>query len=122
MTSFTLYHNPLCGQSRNTLALLHQHGIEPNIIEYLKTPLSADTFEMLAKKLNVPIRSLIREKESLFTELNLGAAHWSDKELAEHVAQHPILMNRPIVTSENSGMLCRPPERLLTLLASEQII
>jgi arsenate reductase len=122
MTSFTLYHNPLCGNSRNTLALLRQHGIEPTIIEYLKTPLSAEAFGILSKKLGAPIRSLMREKEPLFSELNLDAPHWTDAELAMHVAKHPILMNRPIVTSENNGLLCRPAERVLILLESEQVI
>ena len=110
----TMTHNPACGTSRNVLALLRERGIEPEIIEYLKTPLTRAGIAALVKKMDVPVRDVVRAKEALYSELKLENA--SDDELLDAMAEHPILLNRPIVTTPKGTKLCRPSEMVVELL------
>lgn len=112
----TIYHNPACGTSRNTLALLREAGIEPNVIEYLKTPPDRATLEALVARLGVPVRALLREKGTPYAELGLDATHWSDAQLIDAIVQHPILLNRPIVITPWGARLCRPSELVREIL------
>ena len=112
----TIYHNPACGTSRNTLALIRAAGIEPTIIEYLKTPPGRDTIRALAAATGEPLRSLIREKGTPFAELGLGDPSLTDDQLLDAIEAHPILLNRPIVVSPKGTRLCRPSEAVLPLL------
>jgi len=120
MKEITIYHNPDCGTSRNTLALIRNAGIEPTIIEYLKTPPSRATLVKLLEQMGMPPRQLLREKGTPFAELKLNEAHWTDEQLINQMISHPILINRPIVVSERGVMLCRPSEVVLDLLPSPQ--
>lgn len=110
----TIYFNPKCGTARKTLELIRQHGIEPEIVEYLKTPLTRPQLEDLIKKLGIPVRDLVRTKESLYSELGLEQA--DDNALLDAMAAHPILMNRPVVITPKGARLCRPQELVLDLL------
>lgn len=112
----TIYHNPSCGTSRNTLAMILAAGIESTIIEYLKTPPSRDEIKNLVRLIGEPLRSLIREKGTPFHELGLDHADISDDELLDALRQYPALLNRPIVVTEKGAALCRPSERVLDLL------
>lgn len=112
----TIYHNPKCGTSRNTLALIRNAGIEPHIVEYLKTPLNKSELEELVAQIGVPVRELMRKKESQYVELQLDDSKWTPAELIELMVQHPILMNRPIVKTNKGTRLCRPSEEVLDLL------
>jgi len=118
VTSFavTIYHNPACGTSRDTVALVRSAGIEPIIIEYLKTPPDRKTLESLIRRMGIGPRGLLREKGTPYAELELGSAHWSDAELIEHMLAHPILINRPIVVTPLGAKLCRPSEAVLDIL------
>jgi len=118
--SVTIYHNPDCGTSRNTLALIRNAGIEPTIIEYLKTPPSRETLVELLKQMGMTPRQLLRQKGTPFAELKLNEAHWTDEQLIEQMLAHPILINRPIVVTERGVKLCRPSEAVLDLLPSPQ--
>jgi arsenate reductase len=118
--SVTIYHNPDCGTSRNTLALIRNAGIEPSIIEYLKTPPSRETLVKLLKQMSMTPRQLLREKGTPFAELKLNEAHWTDEQLIGHMLDAPILINRPIVVSDLGAKLCRPSEIVLDLLPSPQ--
>ena len=118
--SVTIYHNPACGTSRNTLALIRNAGIEPMVIEYLKTPPDHATLEALIAKMNVPVRDLIREKGTPYAELGLDDPKWTDAQLIDFMLQHPILINRPIVVTELGARLCRPSEAVLDILPTEQ--
>jgi arsenate reductase (glutaredoxin) len=120
MTDVTIYHNPACGTSRNTLALIRNAGIEPTIIEYLKTPPDRATLESLIARMGIRPRDLLREKGTPFAELGLGAPHWTDAQLIDQMMQHPILINRPIVITDRGAMLCRPSERVLDILPLPQ--
>jgi arsenate reductase len=115
---FTIYHNPACGTSRNVLELIRKAGIEPTVIEYLKTPPDRATLESLIESMGISARELLREKGTPYAELGLGAAHWSDAQLIEHMLAHPILINRPIVVSPRGVKLCRPSETVLDILPS----
>ncbi len=115
-TPVTIYHNPACGTSRTVLALLRHAGLEPAVVEYLKTPLDKDQLRTLFAATGQPLRSLLREKGTPYAELGLGDAHWSDEQLLDFVVQHPILMNRPIVSTALGTALCRPAEAVLELL------
>jgi arsenate reductase (glutaredoxin) len=110
----TMTHNPACGTSRNVLALLRQRGIEPTIIEYLKTPLSRDEIAALVKQMKVPVRAVVRKKEALYSELKL--ADVDDDTLLEAMVMHPVLLNRPIVTTPKGTKLCRPSETVEEIL------
>ena len=120
MTQITIYHNPGCGTSRNTLALIRNAGVEPTIIEYLKTPPDRATLESLIKRLNMRPRDLIREKGTPYAELGLGAEHWTDKQLIDQMLEHPILINRPVVITRWGVKLCRPSEAVLDILPLPQ--
>jgi arsenate reductase len=112
----TIYHNPGCGTSRNTLALIRNAGIEPVVIEYLKSPPDRSTLKGLIVRMGIKPRELMREKEALYAQLGLGAAHWTDDQLIEQMLAHPILMNRPVVVTARGARLCRPAESVLDLL------
>ena len=120
MTDVTIYHNPGCGTSRNTLALIRNAGIEPTIIEYLKTPPDRPTLESLIARMNIRPRDLLREKGTPFAELGLSASHWTDAELIDQMLKFPILINRPIVTTPWGAKLCRPSEAVLDILPLPQ--
>jgi arsenate reductase len=113
----TIYHNPACGTSRNALALIRGAGIEPTIIEYLKTPPDRVTLVDLLKRLRMQPRELLREKGTPYAELGLAARHWTDDQLIDHILAHPILMNRPVVVTPWGARLCRPSEVVLEILA-----
>jgi arsenate reductase (glutaredoxin) len=112
----TIYHNPKCGTSRNTLAMIREAGIEPEVIEYLKTPPSRAELRALAKRMNEPLRFLLRQKGTPYDELGLGDTALSDDALLDAIAAHPILINRPIVATPKGVRLCRPAETVLDLL------
>jgi arsenate reductase (glutaredoxin) len=112
----TIYHNPSCGTSRNVLAIIRAAGIEPTVIEYLKTPPSADEIGAIVKATGGTLRDLIREKGTPYAELGLSDPKWTDDDLLGFIAEHPILLNRPIVVSDKGTALCRPSEKVLDLL------
>jgi arsenate reductase (glutaredoxin) len=114
--SVTIYHNPGCGTSRNTLAMIRQSGEEPEIIEYLKTPPSRARLIELIAAMEIPVRALLREKGTPYAELGLADPKWSDDELIDFMLAHPILINRPIVVTPKGAKLCRPSEAVLELL------
>lgn len=116
MSAITIFHNPACGTSRNTLALLRHAGIEPAVIEYLKTPPSKARLKALVAAMGIPVRALLREKGTPYEELNLRDAKWSDEQLLDFMLQHPILINRPIVETQLGTRLCRPSEAVLEIL------
>ena len=114
--SVTIYHNPACGTSRNTLAMIRQSGEEPEIIEYLKNPPSRARLIELIKAMGIPARALLREKGTPYAELGLADPKWSDAQLIDFMLAHPILINRPIVVTPKGVKLCRPSEAVLNLL------
>jgi arsenate reductase (glutaredoxin) len=114
--SVTIYHNPACGTSRNTLGMIRASGIEPEVIEYLKTPPSRDRLIGLIAAMGGGARALLREKGTPYAELGLADSRWSDDELIDVMLAHPILINRPIVVTEKGTRLCRPSELVLDLL------
>jgi arsenate reductase (glutaredoxin) len=116
MMTTTIYHNPDCGTSRNTLAMIRATGEEPTIIEYLKTPPSREKLAELIAAMGIPVRALLREKGTPYAELGLGDAKWSDDELLDFMMAHPILINRPIVVTAKGVRLCRPSEVALKIL------
>ena len=117
----TIYHNPECGTSRNTLAMIRQSGEEPEVIEYLKTPPSREKLvELLAAMKSTP-RGLLREKGTPYAELGLGDAKWTDDELIDFMLEHPILINRPIVVTPLGTVLARPSEAVLDVLPKPDI-
>ncbi len=115
-----IYHNPACGTSRNVLGLIRNSGIEPAIIEYLKTPPDRATLEALIAAMGIPVRALLREKGTPYAELDLGNPAWSDDELIDFMLAHPILINRPIVVTPLGTRLCRPSEIVLDILPQPQ--
>jgi arsenate reductase len=116
MSNVTIFHNPACGTSRNTLALLRHAGIEPDVVEYLKTPPTRDELKALLREMGMPVRSLLRRKGTPYEELGLDDAKWSDDQLLDFMQQHPILMERPIVRTPLGTKVCRPSEAALELL------
>ena len=114
-----IYHNPACGTSRNALALIRHVGIEPHVVEYLKTPPSRAMILGLVERMGVPLRSLLREKGTPFAELGLGDPALTDDQLLDAIEAHPVLLNRPIVVSPLGVKLCRPSEAVLDLLPPE---
>lgn len=116
MSSFTIYHNPRCSKSRQTLALLNERGIEPNIIEYLKSPLSMDDLQVLRQRLAVPALAMIRSKEPAFEDLELRKVQHDDDALLQAIAEQPSLLERPVVVCGNKAVIGRPPENVLELL------
>ncbi len=116
MSNITIYHNPRCGTSRNTLAMIRSSGVEPEVVEYLKTPPSRETLLALVAATGQPVRDLVRSKEALFTELGLDASGVTDAQLIDAMLAHPILINRPIVVTPLGTRLCRPSEQVLGIL------
>lgn len=112
----TIYHNPKCGTSRNTLDLIRKAGIQPTVIEYLKDPPSRDVLQKLISDAGLSVREAMRQKESLYTELGLADAALSDDALLDAMMAHPILINRPIVVAPAGTRLCRPSELVLDIL------
>jgi arsenate reductase len=115
-----IYHNPDCGTSRNTLALIRNAGIEPHIIEYLKTPPSRHLLRQLIDRMGVPVRDVIREKGTPYKELGLDDPTVTDDQLLDAMMAHPVLINRPIVVTPKGVRLCRPSEEVLDLLPPQQ--
>lgn len=116
MTEVTIYHNPACGTSRNVLALIRERGIEPRIVEYLKTPPGREELVSLIRRMGVPVRAVLREKGTPYAELGLGDPGLSDGQLLDAMMAHPILINRPIVVTPSAVKLCRPSERVAEIL------
>lgn len=114
----TIYHNPACGTSRNTLAMIRATGTEPTIIEYLKTPPARATILDLVARMGLSLRDILRQKGTPYAELGLDDPALTDDALLDAMAAHPILINRPIVVTPNGVRLCRPSERVLDLLAA----
>ena len=112
----TIYHNPKCATSRNVLALIRNAGVEPAIVEYLKTPPSRARLVELIAQMGIGARGLLRRKGTPFDELGLDDAKWSDDELIDFMMAHPILINRPIVVTRLGTKLCRPSESVLDIL------
>lgn len=119
--TITIYHNPSCGTSRNTLAMIRQSGEEPEIIEYLKAPPSRDRLVELLRGMGISARELLREKGTPYAELDLGNPKWTEDELVDFMMQHPILINRPIVVTPLGVKLCRPSEAVLDILPNPNI-
>ncbi|HJV25206.1 MAG TPA: arsenate reductase (glutaredoxin) [Aromatoleum sp.] len=116
MTDITIYHNPKCGTSRNTLQMIRDSGTEPRVVEYLKTPPTREQLVALIAASGLPVREIIRSKEALFTELGLGDPAKTDDDLIDAMVAHPILMNRPIVVTPLGTRLCRPAELVREIL------
>lgn len=119
--SITIYHNPSCGTSRNTLAMIRASGVEPEIIEYLKTPPTREKLTALATSIGAGVRALLRGKGTPFAELGLDDLSLSDEALINAMLQHPILINRPIVVTAKGVKLCRPSELVLDILDNPNI-
>lgn len=115
-----IYHNPDCGTSRNTLAMIRNAGIEPHVVEYLKSPPSRAMLRKLIALMGIPVRDLLREKGTPYAELGLGDSALTDADLLDAMVAHPILMNRPVVVSPKGVRLCRPSELVLDLLPPQQ--
>ncbi|WP_431273596.1 arsenate reductase (glutaredoxin) [Variovorax ureilyticus] len=111
-----IYHNPACGTSRNVLAIIRHAGLEPTVIEYLKTPPSKDELKQLVAAMGITVRELLREKGTPYAELGLADPTFSDDRLLDFIGQHPILMNRPVVETPLGTKLCRPSEEVFELL------
>ena len=120
-TNITIFHNPDCGTSRNTLALIRHSGVEPDVIEYLKTPPSKAQLKHLIDAMGMPVREVLRQKGTPYAELKLDDLKWSDDELLDFMLAHPILINRPIVVTPLGTKLCRPSEAVLEILPSPKL-
>ncbi|EPG5792959.1 glutaredoxin-dependent arsenate reductase [Klebsiella quasipneumoniae] len=118
--SITIYHNPECGTSRNTLALIRNSGAEPTIIYYLETPPSRDELRQLIAALAIPVRALLRQNVEPYDALGLAEDRFTDDQLIDFMLQHPILINRPIVVTPRGTRLCRPSEVVLEILPAPQ--
>ena len=117
----TIYHNPDCGTSRNTLAMIRRSGEEPVVIEYLKTPPARERLLQLIRSMNISVRDLLREKGTPYKELDLANPKWTDDELIDFMLAQPILINRPIVETPKGTRLCRPSETVLGILPDPDI-
>jgi arsenate reductase len=120
MADITIYHNPACGTSRNTLALIRNSGAEPHVIEYLKTPPTRERLCELLAQMGIGPRELLRQKGTPYDELGLGSGDWTDDQLIDAMLAHPILINRPIVETPLGTRLCRPSETVLDILPAAQ--
>ena len=118
--TITILHNPACGTSRNTLAMIRNSGDEPVIVEYLKTPPKRAELVALIAAIGLPVRDIMRRKEALYAKLELDEPEWSDEQLIDFMAEHPILLERPIVVTPLGTRLCRPSEAVLDILPSPQ--
>jgi len=116
MTDITIFHNPACGTSRNVLGILRHAGLDPTVVEYLKTPPTQAELKRLLADADLSVRELLREKGTPYAELDLANPKWSDDELLDFIGQHPVLMNRPLVVTPLGTKLCRPSEEVLELL------
>lgn len=121
MSNVTIYHNPACGTSRNTLAMIRQSGEKPEVIEYLKTPPSRETLAALIAAMGMRPRDLLREKGTPYGDLGLADPKWTDDEILDFMLAHPILINRPIVVTPLGTRLCRPSEAVLDILPNPDI-
>jgi arsenate reductase (glutaredoxin) len=119
--SVTIYHNPDCGTSRNTLAMIRKGGVEPEVIEYLKNPPARERLIELVAAMGIPTRALLREKGTPYADLDLGQDKWTDSQLIDFMLSHPILINRPIFVTPKGVKLCRPSETVLDLLPNPHI-
>ena len=119
--TITIYHNPKCGTSRNTLAMIQQSGVEPEVVEYLKTPPTREKLVELIAAMGIAPRDLLRRKGTPYDELGLDDPKWSDDELIDFMVAHPILMNRPVVVTPLGAKLCRPSEAVLDILPNAEI-
>ena len=119
-TAVTIYHNPKCGTSRNTLALIRNAGVEPTVVHYLETPPSRETLKQLLSDMGISARGLLRRKGTPYDELNLADEKWTDEDLIGFMVEHPILIERPIVVTEWGTKLCRPSEAVLDILPLAQ--
>jgi arsenate reductase (glutaredoxin) len=115
-----IYHNPACGTSRNTLAMIRNSGVEPDVIEYLKAPPDRETLQALIKAMGITPRELLRRKGTPYDELKLDSPDWSDEQLIDKMLEYPILINRPIVVTRLGTRLCRPSEEVLDILPNPQ--
>jgi arsenate reductase (glutaredoxin) len=115
-----IYHNSDCGTSRNTLAMIRNAGIEPHVVEYLKTPPARALLQQLVARMGISVRTLLREKGTPYAELRLGNETLTDDQLLDAMMAHPILINRPIVVTPKGVRLCRPSELVLDLLPAQQ--
>lgn len=120
MSAVTIFHNPRCGTSRNTLALIRNAGIEPTVVAYLETPPTREQLLALIAASGLSVRDVMRSKEALCAELGLNDAARTDAELIDAMLAHPVLINRPIVVTELGTRLCRPSELVLDILSSPQ--
>ena len=120
MSDITIFHNPACGTSRNVLALIRNSGVEPVVVEYLKTPPSRTKLVELLAAMGIGVRDLLRRKGAPYEALKLDEAHWTDEQLIDFIVAYPILMNRPVVVSPLGTRLCRPSETVLNLLPNLQ--
>lgn len=120
MSDITIYHNPNCGTSRNTLALIRNTGTEPRVIHYLETPPSRAELVQLIAALGKPVRDVLRRKDTPYEELDLDHVKWTDNALIDFMLAHPILINRPIVVTPLGVRLCRPSELVLDILPDAQ--
>lgn len=120
MNDITIYHNPKCGTSRNTLAMIRNSGIEPNVVHYLESPPDKRTLETLIAAMGKGVRALLRQKGTPYEELHLDDPKWTDAQLIDFMLEHPILINRPIVVTALGTRLCRPSEEVLDLLPQPQ--
>lgn len=116
MSNVTIYHNPKCGTSRNTLALIRHAGIEPNVVLYLETPPARETIQKMVADAGLTLREAMREKGTPYAELGLDKPEVSDEQLLDAIEAHPILLNRPFVVTEKGTRLCRPSEVALEIL------
>ncbi|TDM66296.1 arsenate reductase (glutaredoxin) [Acinetobacter sp. KU 011TH] len=116
-----IYHNPACGTSRNTLALIRHAGIEPIVIEYLQTPPSKDELIQLIKDSGLTVREAIRKNVDPYKDLEIEQDHWTDEQLIDFMVQYPILINRPFVVTPKGTRLCRPSEVVLDILDSKNL-
>ncbi len=114
--TITIYHNPKCSTSRNVLAMIRETGQTPRIVEYLKTPPDRETLKALLRRIGISARELLRKKEPLYAELNLADRKWSEDDLVGFMAEHPILIERPIVVSDKGARLSRPKEKALEVI------
>lgn len=115
-----IFHNPNCGTSRNTLALIRNAGVEPEVVLYLETPPSKEELKKLISDMSIPVRDVLRQKGTPYEEFDLGNPKWSDDELLDFMMAHPILINRPIVVTSLGTKLCRPSEVVLDILTEPQ--
>jgi arsenate reductase len=120
MSKVVIYHNPKCGTSRNTLEMIRNSGVEPVVVEYLKDPPSREELKDLVSRMGGTVRDILRQKGTPYDELDLGNSKWNDEDLLDFIEQHPILINRPIVSTPLGARLCRPSEVVLDILENPQ--